>query len=214
MTVSYAGFDCLTIEPNLVTQRGVTIARAVEGFTSPTGNVVTATTTAPAVSSFTLEWGCLTRADLNTLTGFLDRRMGRFSPCWIPTYQHDLNVTSSNFVGGWHITPGSAVDVVTLIPTVPSWRHWTMIRPGVARYFTYRVLITDLGGGVYSVDSGTTAFILPTGPWTPFTTSREGIFSRLMLCRMASDAYRVRYLGQASTVSADFIEVPTEAPPD
>lgn len=209
---TYAGFDCLTIEPNLVTQRGVTIARAVEGFTSPTGNVVTATTTAPAVSSFTLEWGCLTRADLNTLTAVLDARVGRLTPIWIPTYQRDVNVTSIDGFGHWFVTPGSAVDAMTLIPTVPAWQHWTMYGPLMSsRRFDYRSEVIDEGGGVYQVKHGG-GFILSSGGSLVGTATDGTIYSRAMLARLATDSYSVSIIGQASTVRADFVEVPAEAP--
>jgi hypothetical protein len=209
---SYAGYDCLTIDPNLVTQRGVQIARAVEGFTVPTGNVVTATTGAPAVSSFTLEWGCATRADLNTLTDFLDARVGRFSPCWVPTYQRDLNVTSIDGFGHWFVTPGSAVDAMTLIPAVPAWQHWSMAGPLMAsRRFDYRSEVIDVGGGVYEVKHGG-GFILSAGGSLVGTATQGTIYSRAMLCRLASDDYTVRIIGRASTVTADFVEVPAEVP--
>lgn len=211
---TYAGSACLTIEPNLVTARGETVGRATRGYATDVGNVVTTTTTAPAASSFSLEWGCVDRAALNTLTDFLDALKGRLLPCWIPSYARDLNVTFIDFFGHWFITPGSSVAVADLINDAPAWRHWSALGGAVSpRHFSYRGDARDQGGGVYKLTANG-SFIGSTGDSVVSTdTSDTGvIFSRAMLCRMASDSYRVRILGKASTVTASFVEVPAEAP--
>ena len=210
---SYAGFPCLTIEPNAVTQREERITRVVEGFAIETGNRVTMTTSASPVSSFALQWNVTTLATLNTLTDFLDALTGPLTTCWIPTYQRDLYVTSIDFFGHWFITPGSAVDQTTLITTYPSWRHWTAIGPLVVnRHFSYRGEVVDVGGGVYELKAGG-SFILSAGDSVTSTmpSSAGTIFSRSMLCRL-TEGYHVTRYGKASTVTADFIEVPAEAP--
>jgi hypothetical protein len=210
---TYASHPCLTIEPNLVTERDEKVSRAVESFANENGNVVTQTTDAPPVSAFTLEWGCVDRAALNTLTDFLDSLNGQVTPCWIPTYQRDLYVTSIDFFGHWFITPGAS-PVTSLITAYPSLRHWTAYGGAVSpRHFSYRGEVVDVGSGVYELKAGG-SFIPAVGDSVVSTdTSASGvIFSRAMLCRMASDAYTARILGKASTVSADFIEVPAEAP--
>jgi hypothetical protein len=215
--LSYAGYDALTFDPNAVTQRGERIEVATEGLAIPTGNTVVTMTGAAAVSSFELEWNCATRAQLTELREFLDRRLGRFSPCFIPTYQRDLNVTSVGSFGKWIVDPGEAVAAMDLIATERSWQHWSIagtILGGRGFGFQSDVDLVDPVNGIYWVRHGTN-FILPAGPWTstsgPWNSSNV-IFSRAMFCRMATDSYRVRYLGQASIVTAEFIEVPAEPP--
>jgi hypothetical protein len=213
MSLSYAGYDALDIEPNRVTQRGMTIARAVDGYTSPTGNVVTATTDAAAVSSFTTEWICATRADLIALTDFLDARKGQIIPCWIPTFQRDLYVESIGSFGKWVCRPGAAVDTLALIPTVPAWQHWSIAGPPLgARGYGHLSVVDDQGGGVYWVRHGTD-FILPAGAVTgPYASPQGVIFSRAMLCRLTTGAFRVQYVAGPSIVTAEWTEVPAEAP--
>jgi hypothetical protein len=213
--LSYAGYDALTFDPNAVTARGERIDVATEGFASLTGNTIATTTGAAAVSSFELEWNCATRAQLTELRAFLDRRLGRFSPCFIPTYMPDLNVTSIGSFGKWVVEPGEAVAAMTLIATERSWQHWSIAGPPLqnpSRGYAFNSDVDDQGGGVWWVRHGSN-FILPAGAVTGPNASPQGvIFSRAMFCRMATDSYRVRYLGQASIVTAEFIEVPAEPP--
>jgi hypothetical protein len=202
----FANVDLLTIPPNRVLVRGVEVARAVEGMTSPTGNVVRTTTDAPSSSAFTHEWVCETRADLNTLTDFLDTRVGRLVHCWIPTYQRDLIVSAVLFGEVWQVPQGSGLrDIVDLVTNHAGWGFWFSQSPTGGYRATDRRLATDIGGGYATLGYGGIGTVGAGNP--ALTTADGGLFSRLMFCRMAEDTYRVQYVAKASIVTASFVEV-------
>lgn len=205
---TYAGLDLLMIAPNAVSQWGTSATRDTLAAANPQGNVVVTTTDAIARGTRTLDWTCETRADLTALTTFLDTRRGELVACWIPTYQTDLVVQSIVPFYGTVVTASvfSALMVSTL-----SYRYWFARTTRGASYSTsYWDTSTDPLDGTHvwttSPGAGPTN-VTNVGDPLSITTPNGFMWSRLLKCRMTSDSYRVRHLGKASTVSAEFVEV-------
>jgi hypothetical protein len=201
---TYAGLDLLLVAPNAVSSWGSSVAVPVDGFSTPIGNVVTTDANAPRTTAFTLTWNVENRADLATLETFLAARKGQYAACWIPTYQRELEYFGFDIVAANVFAP--------LFATTPHMRYWFARTAGGGQYRTrYWDGYTDLGNGTYqhstSPGSGPTEIGTTTGS---LASSAGVVWSRLMLCRMASDTYAVRYLGRASVVTADFVEVAGE----
>lgn len=207
---TFAGFECLTIPPNAVTAWGSTVSRTVDRAENAQGNVVTTTRTDVGRDSRTLTWHCATRAELTALRAVLDARSGALVPLWIPTYQRDLHVTAINFAGDITTDLGSpASAIATLVDTSSPWQYWTAIAPTITtRWFGIKQTVTDLGSGVWRYEHGP-GFVLDVGgPLTTTATSANGgIYSRLMLCRMATNGYHVSVLGAAAVVTAEFTQI-------
>lgn len=209
MTTFFAGFECLEIPPNAQTAWGSSVGRTVDRTESPSGNVVTATRSDVGRDTRTLTWNCANRAELAALRAVLDARSGPLLPIWIPTYQRDLNVVAINFAGDLTTDLGSpAAGIANLVDTVSPWQFWTAIGPGIAtRFYGIFQDVTNLGAGLYRYQHGSSFIIDVGGPLvTTATSANGGIYSRLMLCRMAA-GYRVEIIAAAATVTADFTQI-------
>lgn len=200
----YGGIDLLLIAPNAVSSWGSTVIVPADGMATDVGNAVTTSTGAPRTTAFTLTWSVAARADLATLETFLAARVGQLVPCWIPTYQRDMEYLAGVPFYGDVVT---ANPFSALLATEPHMRYWISRSPGGALFRThYWNTYFDPADGthVWGVTSG-------AGPAEAFSGSfNTFLWSRLMYCRMATDAYAVRYLGRASVVTADFLEVAGE----
>lgn len=205
------GIDVLMIAPNAVSQWGSSESRVVDRADNPQGNVVTATRSDPARSTRSLTWNCATRADLTALRAFLDARQGAFSPCWMPTLQHDVTVQA---VVPFYGTVVTATPYSALL-TEPQWCYWwARTALGVSYKSLYFNQYTDPADGTHvwntSPGAGPSAIGNVADPFS-ITTANGFMVSRLLLCRMA-ETYRVEILGAVAVVTADFTEVPGDAP--
>lgn len=207
MTI-FAGIELLTIAPNSVTQWGSSTSRPTRSAVNPQGNVVVTTTQAIARGSRSLEWTCLTRADLLALTAFLDNRRGQLTHCWIPSYQPDVEVLEIRPFFGTIVT---ATPFSAMLVAMPAWRYWFARNFGGALYETRYVDLSEdlLDGthvwrGSFGAGPGDVGTIVDQ---FSVTSANGFMWSRLHRCRMASDSYRVRYLGKQAVVTADFTEV-------
>lgn len=205
---AYLGTDLLLIRPNSVAAQPSDVSRPVWESGNAAGNVLTATTAAPAATTRALEWVCETRADLAALRAVLDARLGQTIPLWVPTYQRDVTVTAVTALD-WTVPTATAAPLGDQINASSAYRHWFVSSPGGALYVVRRLTAsTDNLDGTMTWD-GLNQF----GTDNPFLTSNSGrVFSRLLYCRMAADRYRIRYVGRSAVVTATFLEVPTEAP--
>lgn len=208
MPTTVGGFDLLEIPPTQGWPRTSDVDRAADTITTPPG-VVLETTTADATTTHTLEWACPTRAELVTLETVLAARNGRRAAIWIPTYQKDVVVLFASSAGWIVPKRAGSAHLGAFVPTVTAWQWWIGATPGYTAWRIWRLsTVTDNGDGTEtwngSTPLGSTAYSL--------TSAQGGVFSRLCLCRMASDSYTVRHLGTASIVTASFVETPAEAP--
>ena len=207
MPTTVSGVDLLEIPPTAGWPRPSSVERPADTIATPPG-IVLETTTAAASTTHTLEWGCATRADLVALEAVLDARKGRRVPLWIPTYQRDVEVSYAS-VTGWIVAKrADGADLGSLVASLPSWQWWFSSPSGGATWRVWHFTsVTDNLDGTETWNGST-----PTGAAPLLTTADLAVFSRLVYCRMASDRYTVRYLGQASVVTAEFVEVAAEAP--
>lgn len=211
---TYAGYDLLRIAPNLVTAWGSDVSRALDAMATDTGNVVTTTRADPPARTFTLAWGCATRADLVTLETFLAARQGQLVPCWIPTYQRDAEVDGIVPFFGW-VVRTDRTEFEALVEGEPAWHYWHACSPGNVQFrCDYFDTVTDLLDGTQQWSTSPGAGPTQVGTLLNADTSSTygTVFSRLRFCRMARDSYRVTYRGAASIVEAEFVELPGEVP--
>lgn len=206
---TYLGVDVLLIRPNSLTAWSSDVNRPVRRAETDTANVLTATTDAPATTTYTLEWICETRADLTALRAVLDARLGQVVPFWVPTYLRDIELLGVGFFSWTVPTDEGGAAIGAQINAATPWRHWFQSSPGGALYVIRRMSsASDNGDGTWNW-VGTNQF----GTGSPFLTSADAqVFSRLMYCRLATDSYRVVYHGKSSVVTADIVEVTAETP--
>lgn len=204
---TFDNLDLLTIMPNVRSVKSSTVARPVVASANPQGNVLTATTDAPPGGTWQLDWHCITRAERVAVETFLAARLGQSQACWVPTYQHDVELLSVTGSGEWIVRESA----ITSYPATEfAYRRWAVLSP---RGATYRCIYfnqaTDNGDGTWewstSPGAGPTGVATMTGT---LLTSQGARASRLMMCRLTSDEYRVTYhTGDKATVSAEVIEV-------
>lgn len=193
---TYAGYDVLTIPPNAVSVWGSTVDRVVDRAENEQGNVVTTTRADALRDARTLTWHCATRADLTSLRAVLDARVGQLIPCWIPTYQRDIEVLAIIPFTGVIVTSTASCD---RIDTDTTWQNWIVHAPGGAFVATVNwTVATDLGNGTHQ---------LPPGMSFGLTSAAGYIHSRMLFCRLASGAYRVSVRGAVATVTAEFTQL-------
>jgi hypothetical protein len=211
---TFVGLEVLQIPPNLVSSWGSDVSRVVDLAQNANGNVITTTRSSAAEKTFTLSWGCLTRAALLALTGVLDARRGQLAPILIPTYQRDVLIDGIPPFTGYVIRTDRA-EFLSLLPNENPWRFWYIQGPTPDRFrccwFNSAI---DTGGGTqrWGRVSGTGPLEVTTMTDSEIASDRGCVMSHLRCCRMARDEYRVSYRGKAAVVEAEFIEVPSEAP--
>lgn len=208
----YGGYDLCLIQPNAASAWTSSESRTVDLTANPNGNVVTATRADTGRGTRTVTWHCASRADLTALRVFLDARKGEFSPCWMPSGQHDVTVQAVVPFTGTIVTATPYSDLIT---TIPAWSYWfARTSRGTAYTTLYFNLSTDPLDGTHvwntSPGAGPSQVSTVADPFS-VTTANGYMISRLQLYRMAP-TYRVELLGAVAIVTADFTEIPGEAP--
>lgn len=203
---TYDGFDLLTIMPNVRTVKDSTVARPVVIADNPQGNVLTQTTDAPPGGTHQLDWHCITRAERIAVEAFLAARLGQSQACWIPTYQSDVELVAVNGFAEWDVRES---EISEYPDTELAYRRWMVLSPlGVTYRASYWNSAADNGDGTWhwSAAPGTASSVATMSG--TMLSSQGARVSRLMLCRMTTDSYRVTYhTGDKTTVSAEFVEV-------
>lgn len=151
---------------------------------------------------FDLVWLCESRALLQDVMEFLNRRYGRLVPFYTSTWHQDFDVigTSTNHVDTPNV--GFSLARETLF-TAGGWPLEMVMTRGASR------LITEIVG---CVDNGATERI-QLGDWPLAYPVEEIMFSRLLYARLAEDSVSVDYHSAGiAVVSASAITIPTEQP--
>lgn len=211
---TFDGVDLLQITPNLVSSWGSDVSRVIDLAQNGPGNVITKTRSSLAGETFTLSWGCLTRAKLLELTAVLDARRGQLVPILIPTYQRDVLIDGVPPFFGYAIRT-DRTELLSLIANENSWHFWYIQGPTPDRFracWFNSAGSTGPGTQRWGRVSGTGPLEVTTMFDSEIASDRGCTMSRLRCCFLARDEYRVSYRGKAAVVEAEFIEVPTEAP--
>lgn len=203
----YAGFTVLTEDPNrrdAVTQQANRTKTRIDSQTGPFTEVSPAQ--APR-GVRTFNWFMPDRPSIDAFRAFMAERAGRFTPFWVPTWHHDLQLA------GDVLSPASTLNVIDIgysryqFDSTQTWRrHLAFIQIGVGLQFIRRIdgAVEASPVETLTLDSATASAML-NGQW---------MLSLLTLCRLESDSYDLKWSGRnVAECSFDIREIPQEMTP-
>lgn len=200
--ILYQGYEVLEEEPNRIDGEEVGVERSLALLDNLTGAVASETYAATPLAERPFTWFLEGRAAIADFRGFLDRRLGRLVPCWVPTWQADLAPTAAFSAAG--VTVRDAGYTRTLFPH-PARRHVALITP--AGGVIPRGVVAAAENG-----DGTETLTLASPPGVLFPAS-GGLVSLLALCRLASDDVGLTWASvELAEATLRFAEIPREAP--
>lgn len=154
----------------------------------------------------TFVWTCFSLAEVAELSTWLDERIGRAVPFWLPSWQRDLSL-ATDFV---------ATDATAEIrwvryaqqffPNTAARRHVALWAPGLEFEVHGIVDADDPGNGLTETLNLTPA----AGRTHPADST---IISFLKFCRLADDQVEIEYPARGvCEATIRVVEIPTEAP--
>ena len=153
-------------------------------------------------------WTALGRPQITVLRAFLDARLGRAVPFWLPSYQWDLELTEDVLEDAATATVRWVRYVQQMWGTTAARRHvalWTLGDGSVMDY--YRIEDAD-DPGDYLTES-LTLDPVAIRDYPAATT----VVSFLKLCRLESDRVAISYpAGNVADATIEIRELPQEAP--
>lgn len=206
--MTYLGFDVLELDYN---RRAAIEERSQRKFVilDPGTGKRTADAHSPApanVRPFT--WTAIGRSEITQIRTFLDARLGRAVPFWLPSYQWDLELAED-------------VDEDQTIISI-NWIRYTQQMFGETGARRHVALWTIGDGSVmdyYQIEDAddpgtevTESLTISPGAARDYAAETT-VVSFLKLCRLASDEVKISYpSGRVAEAVISVMEVPLEAP--
>lgn len=203
----YKGFDVLELNYNRIGTIAERVSRKFQLLDGLTG-ARQSDEQAPAPNPVRpFSWVAFDNTERKVMMDFLDARVGRAVPFWLPSFQWDLRLDAELAASG----PTATIQWVRyeqqMFGTTGARRHIALWDLGIGSFEYYRISgATDPGNGFTE-----TITIDPVAVRT-YTVART-VISFLKLCRLEEDLARVKSPNtRVSEATIQVRELPMEAP--
>lgn len=203
----YLGYPVLTEDPNRRDIPSHILQLAKKRVVSETGAFAEVVKGIAQQQVRPFSWFIGSRADYNNFADFRNMTMGRLSPFWVPTWQHDL-ILKEEVAALSTILPFQNIGYTRYFwDTTIKWRRYlAFIQIGTGISFIRQVNNAVESSAIQetlTIDSGVPVK-LNLGEW---------MVSFLTFCRNESDTFETHWHGPAlAEVALVFREIPLEAP--
>lgn len=206
--LSYLGVEVLTVHPDRDGRQEEGWSEGAHVLDNETGKRGVAVHRRPPSISRPVRWYLDGREEISTFRAWLDARMGRLAPLWVPTWQRDLRPAVDLEAAGTQLTVRSIGYTAALFPHAAR-RHLAFITPAggiVCRGVTAAV---DHG-------DGTETLTLTAAVGVDVAASdASGAVTISLLCyaRLEEDDTEITWETQEfATAAVQLVEIPQEAP--
>ena len=201
---TYRGLDVLEVSPNWGADMKRTIARSLLVLDAGTGDVTVETKSASPIASAPMQWFLADRDSIATFRAFLDRRKGRLSPFFAPSWDQDL-ILARDVQATDSSLRVRAIGYSRFLFPSGSRRDLALVSKAGDRAYVRVTNAVDNGDGTETLTLAApigTAFF---APWTQV--------SFLELVRLGSDDVELDWSSSAfATATLATVEVPREVP--
>ena len=207
-TLTHLGFDVLELNYNRVGGIEEQLRRKFVLLDPGTGKRSADEHSEAPASARPLTWTAIGRDEITVLRTFLDARLGRAVPFWLPSYQWDLALTEDVVEDQTIVTVEWIRYTQQMFGTTGARRHvvlWTLGDGSVMDCY----LIEDASD---PLDYETESITLDPGAVREYVAATT-VVSFLKLCRLDSDFVEIAYpSGNVAEATVSVRELPLEAP--
>jgi hypothetical protein len=200
----YRGIDVLEVSPNWAGAMKRTIKRSLVVLDSKTGDVTVEPKGSSPVPTAPFNYWIDGRANVASFRAFIDRRRGRLTPFWVPTWDQDLLLAHDVAAADTTIKVAASGYTRYQFPAV-SRRDLAFISRAGSLVYARATGSVENGDGTETI-----TFASPIGANLP---ASKTMISFLVLCRLDQDAIDLEW---TSSDHADAVvataEVPREVP--
>jgi len=198
----YLGFDVFDAEPGAVADATDALNRTLVTVESAPGVFGVDGPSMTPISTRAFFWQLMGRLAITACRTFLAARLGQYAPCWVPSYQSDLELTLDV------ASIDTAIEIRSVGYTIAYATN--LARQHVA-FFVGGLIVPVKVIGAHDNGDGTETLTLESAPGVAIPKGTAASF--LLFSRLASDDAEIIYQTPAyAECTLSFVEVPREVP--
>lgn len=200
---TFLGAPVLSILPNRVDQRQQTFDRRVVRFEVNTAGVDVRAQDDQPGGDHTLEFVCVSRAEVEEVEAFVEARLGSYEAFWFPTWQFEFELTAVA-AGAVSFTDNGYLD--RLYPS-ERWRYMSVLGPNLTG--GYDMLAFEVQAGE-ATNTGMTSIGTVAAGGTGWATMPPDavLMSRLCYGRLRADVLRTSWKTMdAAVITMELTEI-------